>query len=172
MEKYELLLNVTKNSLKTLEHLLDKAESHVKERGIEESTLLTASLAPDMFNFTKQIQIASDDARRNLRLLAGKEHVRMEDTETTIAELRTRIQKTREVVNELTSSDFSEADTRKITLYWMGENYVEGNDFVQQLGIPNFMFHVAMAYAILRKEGVSIGKSDFITTLNMKPKTE
>ncbi len=172
MEKYELLLNVTKNSLKTLEHLLDKAEAHCKENGIEESTLLTAGLAPDMFNFTKQIQIASDDARRNLRLLAGKEHVRMEDTETTIAELRTRIGKTREIVDELTPGDFAEADTRKITLYWMGENYVEGNDFVQQLGIPNFMFHVAMAYAILRKEGVSIGKSDFITTLTMKPKSE
>jgi hypothetical protein len=171
MEKYELLLNVTKNSLKTLEHLLDKAEAHCKENGVEESTLLTATLAPDMFNFTRQIQIASDDARRNLCLLAGKEHIRMEDTETTIAELRARIQKTREVVDELTPSDFAEADTRKITLYWMGENYVEGNDFVQQLGIPNFMFHVAIAYAILRKEGVQIGKSDFITTLNMKPKT-
>jgi len=171
MEKYTLLLEVTKNELNTLLHLLDKAEAHLKEKGLDESTLLTARLAPDMFNFTRQIQIATDDARRNLRLLAGKEHIKMEDTEVTIAELRTRIQKSQAVVDELTPADFAGADERHISLYWMGENYVEGKDFVAQLAIPNFMFHVAMAYAILRKEGVMIGKQDFNTVLNMKPKS-
>ncbi len=170
MEKYTLLLNITKNSLKTLLHLLDKAEAHTKEKGLQESALLTAQLAPDMFTFTRQIQIATDDARRNLRFLAGKEHVRMEDTETTIAELRIRIKKTQEVIDELTPSDFEGADDRHISLYWMGENYVLGKDFIAQLAIPNFMFHVGMAYAILRKEGVAIGKQDFVTTLNMHPK--
>ncbi len=171
MEKYTLLIDVTKNALKTLLHLLDKAEAHVKEKGLDESALLTAQLAPDMFNFTRQIQIATDGARRSLRLLAGKEHIKMEDTEVTIAELRTRIQKSQAVVDELTSADFAGADERHITLYWMGEHYVEGKDFVAQLAIPNFMFHVAMAYAILRKEGVVIGKQNFITALNMKPKS-
>lgn len=170
MEKYALLLDITKNSLETLTHLLDKAEAHVQEKGVAESALLTAVLAPDMFNFTRQIQIASDDARRNLRLLAGKEHIKMDDTETTIAELRERIAKTLAIVEELTPADFADADSRQITLYWMGENYVEGKDFVAQLAIPNYMFHVGMAYAILRKEGVQIGKQDFITTLAMHPR--
>ncbi|MFZ2253256.1 MAG: DUF1993 domain-containing protein [Minisyncoccia bacterium] len=170
MEKYSQLLDITKNGLKTLLHLLDKAEAYIKENGVAEDTLLSAKLAPDMFDFTRQIQIASDDARRSLRLLAGKEHIRMEDTEKTIAELRERIAKTQDIVNELTLSDFEGADARHISLYWMGENFVEGKDLVAQLAIPNFLFHVTTAYAILRKEGVVIGKTDFITTLNMQPK--
>ena len=170
MEKYSLLLDITKNGLKTISNLLDKAEAHVKEKGIAESSLLTASLAPDMFTLTRQIQIASDDARRNLRLLAGKEHIKMEDIETTIAELRERISKTQSIVDELTSEDFVGADEQHISLYWMGENYMEGKDFITQLAIQNFMFHVCMAYAILRKEGVVIGKADYNTVLTMKPK--
>ncbi len=170
MEKYTTLLELTKNNLGTLLHLLDAAEKFVQEKNMNETDILTASLAPDMFHFTRQIQIATDDARRNLRLLAGKEHIRMEDTETTISELRERIQKTQTIVDELTIDDFREADTRKITLYWMGENYVDGKSFVAQLAIPNFMFHVCTAYAILRTKGVPIGKQDFITALDIKPK--
>ncbi len=170
MEKYTQLLEVNKNGLVTLLHLLDRAAAHVQEKGIEESALLTASLAPDMYNFTRQIQIATDDARRNLRLLAGMEHIKMDDTEATIAELRARVEKTQDVLNQLTAGDFADADDRHITLYWMGENYVIGKEFVTQLAIPNFMFHVVTAYAILRKEGVALGKQDFIRTLNMHPK--
>lgn len=170
MEKYSVLLDLAKNNLGTLTHLLDKVEAHVKEKGVPESTLLTAQLAPDMFTFTRQIQIATDEARRSLRLLAGKEHIKMDDTETTVTELKTRIEKTLTVINELTPEDFVGADERHISLYWMGENYVAGKEYVIQQAIPNFMFHVGMAYAILRKEGVSIGKQDFITTLSMKPK--
>ncbi len=170
MDTYSLLLDVHKNGLKTLLHLLEKVEEHCKEKGMRESVLLEARLAPDMFPFAKQIQIASDDVRRNLLLLAGKEHIRMEDTEKTVAELKVRIEKTLAIVNELTPADFEGSETRHISLYWMGEQYVEGNDFIPQLAIPNFLFHVTIAYAILRKEGVAIGKSNFITTLNMKPK--
>lgn len=170
MNPYTQLLTLTQNNLVTLLHLLDRAATYAQEKGIEESALLTASLAPDMYNFTRQIQIATDDARRNLRLLAGKEHIRMEDTETTIAELRARVEKTQEIVNQLSASDFSDADDRHITLYWMGENYVLGKEFVTQLAIPNFLFHIVTAYAILRKEGVALGKQDFIRTLNMHPK--
>lgn len=171
MEKYTLLRGIVENGLATLLHLLDRAEAHIIEKGMPAETLLSAKLAPDMFDFTRQIQIATDDARRNLLLLAGKEHVRMEDTEKTIAELRTRIQKTQMIIAELSDADFTGADERHITLYWMGENYVEGKDFVAQLAIPNFMFHVSMAYANLRKEGVSVGKQDFIQKLNMKQKS-
>ena len=170
MEKYQLVLETFINSLNTLTHLLDKAEAHVKEKGVPESTLLDAKLAADMFDFKKQIQVATDDARRNSRLLAGMEHIAFEDTETTIAELKERIQKTLSIVKEISLDAFKDADARHISLYWMGENYVEGKDFVQELAIPNFMFHVAMAYAILRAQGVAVGKQDFITKLTMKPK--
>ncbi len=170
MEKYQILLDLYKNSLKTTLHLLDKAEAHVKEKGIEESTLLEARLAPDMFTFTRQVQIISDGARQNLRLLAGKEHIKIEDTEKTIAELRERIAKTQAIIDELTLADFEGADERQISLHWMGPNYVLGKDIVVQHAIPNFIFHLGMAYAILRNQGAQIGKSDFITTLAMHPK--
>ncbi len=170
MEKYTLLLDVTKNMLGTLNHLLDKADAHVKEQGVQESDLLQAALAPDMFNFTKQVQVATDDARRNLRLLAGKEHIKMEDTETTIAQLKDRVKRTQDIISELSINDFKDADTRQVSLYWMGEMGVDGKDFVAQLAVPNFLFHVITAYAILRKEGLNIGKQDFITVLHMKPK--
>lgn len=171
MEKYSLLLDITKNMLGSLSHLLDKAGEYVKEKGVEESTLLNATIAPDMFNFTRQVQIATDDARRSTRLLAGKEHIVMEDTETTINELKERVAKSLAVVNELKVEDFEGADDRHVSLYWMGEMYVEGRDFIKELAITNFLFHVVTAYDILRKEGVQVGKSDYITVLSMKPKS-
>jgi hypothetical protein len=73
-----------------------------------------------MYNFTRQVQIATDDARRNLYLIAGKEHVKMEDTEITISELKTRVAKTLDVVTSITEADLEGADERKISLFWIG----------------------------------------------------
>ncbi len=169
MDTVAPLLTLTKNNLDTLGHLLDKAEEYIATSGTSEAELLAARLAPDMYPFVRQIQVASDDARRNLRLLAGKEHIRMEDTETTLAELKERITKTRAVVDELTPEDFAGADERHVSLYWLGENYVLGKDFVPEIAIPNFLFHVVAAYAILRAKGVPIGKADYITRISMHP---
>jgi hypothetical protein len=123
-----------------------------------------------MYPFTKQIQIASDGARMYSRLLAGKEHIKMEDTEKTIDELRERIRKTQAVVDELTLNDFEGADERQISLFWMKDSYVLGKDFVVQLAIPNFHFHVVTAYDILRMKGVKLSKGDFLTSLSQHPK--
>lgn len=170
MEKYEVLLNITKTNLSALLRILDKAEAHVKEKGIEESVLLQAALYPDMMNFTKQIQMASDYGRKDLALLAGKEPVRMEDNETTIVELKDRVQKSLAIVDEFTVEDFEGADTRPIKLMWFPEGmHIEGKDFLTQFAISNFLFHVVTAYDILRKEGVAIGKTDFIGELALKP---
>ncbi|MDB5260678.1 MAG: hypothetical protein JWN37_909 [Candidatus Nomurabacteria bacterium] len=168
MNQYELLLNISKNALVTLSNLLDKGSAYAEEKGIDESVLLTASLAPDMFNFTKQIQVSTDDARRNLFLLSGKEHIKMEDTETTFAELQERVKKTKEIIDSLTVADFEGADDRHISLYWMGGAYVLGKDIVSQLAIPNLLFHVVTAYDILRAQGVPLGKSDYIVNLKMQ----
>jgi hypothetical protein len=167
MNNYQLLQSVYLNLLDTLTHLLEKADAHVKEKGIVESALLTAAIYPDMLNFTKQIQVATDDMRRNIRFLAGKEHVKMEDNETSIAELLARVAKTKDVIKELTATDFDGADERHISLFWMGGAHVLGKDFVQQYAFQNSHFHVVTAYDILRKEGVVIGKMDYITNLTM-----
>ena len=168
MEKYTTLLEVIKNSLNTLSHLLDKASEHVKEKGIGEEVVLHASIAPDMFNFSRQIQIATDDARRNLYLLAGKEHIKMEDNEKSIEELKARVTKNLELISALTEKDFEGADERKITLFWMKDKHVLGKDFVNEFAFSNFFFHIVTAYNILRKEGVTIGKMDFITKFSMR----
>lgn len=168
MEKYGVLLDVTKMNLQALLRILDKAEQHVKEKGIEESVLLSAQLYPDMLNFTKQIQISSDYGRKNLALLAGKEPVKMEDNETSIAELKERIQKTLDIVATFSAEDFAGADERAIKQFWFPEGmHVKGRDFLPQFALSNFLFHVVTAYDILRAQGVNIGKADFIGDINM-----
>lgn len=167
MNQYIALHKVAKQALHTLTGLIEKAEAHANEKGVDVSTLLTASLAPDMFNFIKQVQVSTDDARRNLCLLAGKEHVKMEDTEMTVAELKSRVAKTLEVIASITEADLEGADDRKISLFWMGGSYVLGKDFVTEFAIPNLMFHVVTAYDILRSQGVNLTKMDFITKMTM-----
>ncbi len=168
---YELLLAITKKSLVALDRILDKAAAHVAEKGIEESVILSASLAPDMMDFTRQIQISSDYARKNLARLSGKDPISMEDTETTIAQLKERVVKTLDVVNSFTSSDFTEADTREIRLPWFQGTYMLGKDFLYEFAITNFQFHVVTAYDILRAQGGAIGKADFIGEMSMYPIT-
>ena len=167
MEKYILLQTIGIQGLHTLLHLLDKAKEYSVTSGKGEVALLSARLAPDMFDFTKQIQISTDDIRRNLYLLAGKDHVKYEDNETTLDALKDRVEKTLLVVSALTSADFSEADNRHISLYFMGGKYVLGKDFVQEFAFMNYLFHVVTAYDILRATGVSVGKTDFITKFSM-----
>jgi len=168
MNNYALTLTIIKNNLSTLSHLLEKAESYVKEGGVSEDILLSARLAPDMYDLKKQIQITTDDARRNLRLLAGKAHIAMEDNEKTLEELRARVQKTKDIVDELTIEDFIGADERHVSFSWMGGKYVLGKDMLEEFVLANFFFHLVTVYDILRKEGVSLGKMDFITKLSIK----
>ncbi len=167
--KYELLLNITEQSMESLLRTLDKAETHVKETGVLESELLTAKLYPDMMDFTKQIQISSDYGRKNLAYLAGKEPVKMEDNETTISELKERVKKSLEVVNTFKVSDFEKADEAKVSLGWMNGAYFHGKDFLDQFAITNLLFHVVTAYDILRSKGVNLGKADFIGEIKMQP---
>ncbi len=146
-----------------------KAEEYVKEKGIPETDLLSARLYPDMMDFTKQVQIATDYARKDLAYLAGKDPVRMEDNETTLSQLKERIQKSLEVVQTFTIEDFANADAQKVKLQWFGENHILGKDFVDEFAISNFLFHVVTAYDILRNQGVAIGKADFIGETSMRP---
>jgi hypothetical protein len=170
--KYELLLDVTKANLQALLRILDKAEAHSKERGIPESELLTAKLYEDMLDFTKQIQISTDYGRKDLALLSGKEPVKMEDTETTIGQLKERVQKSLDVVNTFTADDFAHADTQQVKLYWTPEGvHVKGKDFIGQFAVSNFLFHIVTAYDILRSKGVNLGKADFIGEMPFVPDT-
>ncbi len=167
MTQYQYLLSTIISGMDSLSRIVSKAEALVIEKGLTEKEVLEARLAPDMFPFVSQVRIATDDARRNMFLLAGKEHVKMEDTETGLKELQERITRTKELLMTLKEEDFIEADERKISVFWMQGAYVLGKDFVKVYPVQNTFFHIITAYDIVRNLGGSIGKMDYIGGLNM-----
>jgi hypothetical protein len=145
--------------------VLDKGEVYAKEKGIAESTLLADALYQDMFPLKKQVQLASDHAKGLVARLTGKENPPMEDTENTFAELHSRIDKTIVFLQSVKMEDFAGAEEKQITIKWYPGKYMTGEGYTIAYAVPNFMFHVTTAYGILRKNGVPIGKSDFVNTL-------
>ncbi len=162
MTQYHYLLTTIIGGMDSLARIVEKAELLVQEKNVTEQDILEARLAPDMFPFVSQVRIATDDARRNLFLLAGKEHVKMEDNETTLAMLKDRITTTKNLLLTLSQQDFDGADDRKISLFWMQGAYVLGRDFINVYPVQNTYFHIITAYNIVRHLGGSIGKMDYI----------
>jgi len=145
---------------------LDKAEAHATAKKFETSVLLGARLAPDMLPFTKQIQIASDAAKFGVARLAGIEAPKFEDTETTMAELRERIRKTIDFVQSVPADKIDGSEERDITVPRRdGPVVVKGEPYLKNFVLPNFFFHVTTTYALLRHNGVDLGKSDYLGPL-------
>ncbi|MFZ5723385.1 MAG: DUF1993 domain-containing protein [Pseudomonadota bacterium] len=154
---------IYKRGLKNLDAILVKAEAHAASHALDMSVLLNARLAPDMFNLTKQVQIASDHAKGGVARLAGVEIPKFEDNETTVAELRARIAKTLEFVNSVDAAKFDGAEKRDIVLKFPWATYeFTGDKFLTYWSLPNFFFHLTTAYDILRANGVPLGKADFL----------
>lgn len=151
--------------LTALKGVMAKAAEHSAGN---ENDLLNDKLAPDMFPFVKQIQIATDHAKGSSARLAGVENPKMEDTETTVAQLQTRIDNTIAFLNTLTPAQFADAETRKIEMRFIPGKFLGGADYALQYAIPNFFFHVTTAYAIARKRGAVLGKGDFIGNLSLQ----
>ncbi len=148
-----------------LKECIEKTEAH----GVEEKVLLHDSLAPDMFPFVRQVQIACDNAKAITARLAGIEIPSFPDTETTFVELKKRIDATITFIESVPEDAFSDAEDRKITLPYFPGKYLIGTDYVWQHAIPNFLFHVTTAYGLMRKAGAPIGKADFIHGLTLHP---
>jgi uncharacterized protein len=149
--------------LSSLSKILDKAEAYAAAKKIEPSVLLSARLYPDMYPLTRQVQIACDTARRGAIRLAGGEPPSVPDTETTFEELKARIAATIAAVKALPESAFDGAEGRELTIKVRGSDMTfSGLDFVRIWSLPNFYFHVTTAYAILRHNGVELGKPDFL----------
>lgn len=159
------LFNKMLGGLKTV---LEKAEAHAQEVGIDESTFLNDALAPDMFPLKKQVQVACDNAKGAIARLTGKENPVMEDTESTFAELQTRIDKTLAFVQSVSEADFAQAENRQVTLPYFPGKFMTGVDYAFEYVVPNFLFHVTVAYALVRKNGTPVGKADFINGLPLK----
>ena len=149
--------------LRNLSALIDKAEAHCATRKIDPAALATYRLYPDMFPFTRQVQIACDTAKGAVARLAGVEIPKHEDTEQTFGELKARIAKTIDFIESVGASKIDGSDDKEIVLQMRsGERRFKGMQYLLGHAYPNFYFHVATAYNILRHNGVEVGKGDFI----------
>ena len=154
--------------LHNLSLIMDKATVFSANKKFEMEVLLNSRLAPDQFNFIRQVQIACDTAKLGAARLAGKEAPKHEDTEKTLPELKARIESTIGYLNSFKPEDFSGAEARHITQpRWEGK-YLTGFEYAVQHVLPNIYFHVTTAYAILRHNGVDIGKKDYLGELPYK----
>ena len=157
-------LPVFQTALSNLLHCLEKAEANAAARGFDPNVFCTARLAPDMLPFTAQIRIACDAAKNGTARLAGIEAPKFEDNETTIAELKARIVKTldwlatgagRQHRRSRRSPDHLPRGPRQ-------DPHHGGRGLPETLGLPNVFFHVTTAYALLRHNGVDLGKADYL----------
>ena len=153
-------------SLRNLETYLDKAEHYAAAKKFDAGVLLTSRLAPDMHDFTYQVQSACDYVKAAAAWLSGQTPPKHEDKEKTIGELRARIRKTVAFAEGVKEADYADASEQKITLSWMPGKVLGGADYLLQMAVPNIFFHIAVAYAILRHNGVDVGKRDFLGPIN------
>jgi uncharacterized protein len=149
--------------LNNLSTILAKAEQQAKAKGYDPAVLLNSRLAPDMFALTRQVQSAADQAKGCVARLAGHTPEVMEDTETTFAELQARIKKVLAIVESYKPEQLEGSETREIVIKIPNsELKFSGIDYVTGWVMPNFYFHLTMAYAILRHNGIELGKRDFL----------
>jgi hypothetical protein len=162
---YQASVPVFVRNLHNLSAILDKAIAHADAKKIDHAVLLNFRLFPDMLNFTKQIQIATDFAKGAAARLAGVEVPKYEDTEVSFADLQARIQKTIAFVKTFTPAQIDGSEEREINLTIGGHAIkLKGQTYLLEMVQPNFYFHSTTAYAILRHNGVEVGKRDFVPT--------
>lgn len=164
LSMYTASVPVFRQLLGSLETLLQKAEAHAAERKIDPDALLQARLFPDMFPLAKQVQVACDFAKSVPARLAGAEVPSYEDNERSFADLGARIAKTRAFIDSLDAARFDGSEQREIVLRpgTPKERKLDGQAYLLQYGLPQFFFHVATAYDLLRHNGIEIGKKDYM----------
>ena len=160
---YQASVPLMAKMLTNLKAILQKAAAHAKAKKIEESALLNARLFPDMYVLTRQVQIACDFARGTAARLAGQEPPAYEENEQSFAELISRIDRSLDYLATLKPQQIDGSETREIVRPVRGEpKKFTGINYLFQNALPNFFFHVTTAYAILRHNGIEIGKYDYI----------
>jgi hypothetical protein len=160
---YEASIEVLVHGLGTLSAILDKAAAHAEAKKIDPAIFVNARLAPDMFALARQVQIASDTAKGCGGRLAGIDIPSFADTETSFPELKARIAKTVDFLRGIPAAKFDGSEDRTITMKLGGqEKKFSGRSYVLSFALPNFYFHITAAYAILRHNGVAVGKMDYL----------
>jgi uncharacterized protein len=163
---YQVISQCTQ-TLKNLETCLDKADQHAAAKKFDVGVLMASRLAPDMKDFIYQVQSACDYVKAGAAWLSGQTPPKHEDNEQTIDELRARIRKTVAFAETVKEAQYAGASERKVKLSWAPGKIIGGADYLLQMTISNTFFHIAMAYAILRHNGVDVGKMDFLGPINL-----
>lgn len=165
---YDTLVVQFTKMLGNLNTFLDKGAQYADAKKFQPEVLLNSRLAPDQFPLMRQIQIACDTAKLASARLTGVEAPVFEDKETTLPEIKERIANTVKYLQTLKPANFESAKTKQISNpRWDGKHML-GEDYANEHAIPNFYFHMTTAYAILRHNGVDLGKKDFLGTLSLK----
>lgn len=165
LSMYQASAPVFTQGLKGLLKALAKAEAYVEQRKLDPAALLQARLYPDMFPFLRQVQIATDFAKGGVARLAGVEPPAYDDVETSFAELAARVERALAFLGAFEASQIDGSEDRDITLTRRGEtSVVKGQPYLLLQAMPNFYFHLTTAYAILRHNGVELGKKDYLAT--------
>jgi hypothetical protein len=162
---YAASVPVFKKMLGALDAILVKTEKHVTDKKIEPDAFLQARLFPDMLPFTRQVQIACDFAKSVPARLAGVDVPSYEDNEKTFAELHARIAKTLAFAEGIDAAKFTGSEQREIVLRAgtpRERKFGGGEAYLLNYGLPQFFFHVTTSYALLRHNGVEIGKADYM----------
>jgi len=165
---YYLAIRQFARSLKNLDVILGKAVSHAEARKFDVNNFTTARLFPDMLPFANQIRIATDMAKAAAANLSGKEAPKYEDNEKTIEELRARVRKCISFLESFSAADFEKVNAKTLVkIPFPQGKALHADEYLIGRQIPNFFFHVATAYNLLRQGGVEIGKNDFIGSLEL-----
>jgi uncharacterized protein len=168
MRLYDVAVPQPVKMLGNVDRWLAAAIAHADRRKFDVNNLMKARLAPDQFTFDKQVQTACDNAKFLAGRLAGKDWPPHPDVETTVEQLRARITSVIGYLETFTPDDFAGGEERKISLPWMEGKWMRGDEYVAQFALPNLYFHVTTTYAILRHNGVELGKRDYIGGVPMR----
>jgi len=161
---YSASVPVFQHMLRNLIHILDKGEANARARKFDPAVLAGSRLAPDMLPFTRQVLIACDAAKLGVARISGREAPKFEDTESTFEELRVRIRKTLDYLDTVPPSALDGTEDKEITFPVGREatRTMNAQAYLTTWALPNFFFHVTTAYALLRHNGVDVGKADYL----------
>jgi hypothetical protein len=160
---YDFSIPMLTRGLTNLSAILDKGAAHAETKKFDSVVLAQARLFPDMHPLVRQVQIACDTAKGAAARLAGIEVPKHEDTEATFADLKARIAKTVDFLKTITAAQLKDAETRDIEIKFPNGSWkFTGIKYLTDFALPNFYFHESMVYALLRKNGIDVGKMNFL----------
>lgn len=166
---FDLTVPLFIKNLTNVKNLLERGFAEATKMGMSEEAFLEQSLTPDMFHLKRQIQIVTDNAKGVVSRLTETEPMVIEDKEETVAELMSRIDTVSAYLKEFKPEQFKNAAEARVVLSFMPGQYQTGVDYLVDFALPNFFFHVSIVYALIRVQGVPVGKADFIGGLKLHP---